>query len=139
MLEIPRIYLYFDTTSDDKPENRTTEKDQSREQEDKNIYCAICGFPLTTVNERFAMNGACEHTFTNPHGYVYTIICFRSAPGVLHAGEETEEFTWFKGYSWCYGLCRQCTSHLGWIYIAKNSNRFYGLIKERLSRESSLH
>lgn len=136
---VQKKVLYFDTAADHEQDDETKDKRQLNELEDKNIYCAICGYILTTINERFAMNGAHEHTFTNPHGYVYTITCFRNAPGVLCAGEETEEYTWFKGYSWCYGLCGQCTSHLGWVYSSKSSNKFYGLIKERLSRESSIH
>jgi len=139
MLKLPNFFLYFDTAAGDKPEDKTTEKSEHRELQDKNIYCAICGFILTTINDLFTMNGACEYTFTNPHGYIYTITCFKKAPGVLCAGEETEEYTWFKGYTWCYALCGQCTSHLGWVYSSKSSKKFYGLIKERLSRESSLH
>jgi hypothetical protein len=130
------FFLYFDTTSENEPVIKLKDKAEEGELQDKNIYCAICGLPLTTIDARFSIEGASEHTFTNPYGYVYTITCFKNAPGVMAAGDEIAEYTWFKGYTWCYALCKQCTSHLGWIYSSKTDTRFYGLIKERLSRTS---
>ncbi len=137
MIAVPRILLYFDTAAFKLPEDREENRELTEEPEDKNVYCAICGHVITSVTDRFTMNGACEHTFTNPHGFVYTITCFKYAPGAHTAGEETEEYTWFPGYAWSYALCGRCTSHLGWAFTKKNNNRFYGLIKDRISSNKS--
>jgi hypothetical protein len=134
MALMPRQLLYFDAASFKEPEGVIKSETEDKEIQDKNIYCAVCGFLLTTIDARFTIDGSSEHTFTNPHGYVYTINCFKDVPGVVCAGEATEEYTWFKGFSWRYAFCGQCTSHLGWMYSAKANTAFYGLIKERLSR-----
>jgi uncharacterized CHY-type Zn-finger protein len=137
MMRIPQRFYYFDTAAFKEPEDKAEERQDTGEFQDKNIYCAICGHVITSVGARFKMNGSCEHTFTNPHGYVYTITCFKNAPGTKNAGEETEEYTWFPGYAWSYALCGQCTSHLGWVFAKQRADIFYGLISERISGKKS--
>lgn len=110
-----------------------TPKDSPIEEEDKNIYCKICGNVLTTKDEQIKIQGSHEHTFTNPHGFVYHIACYKKVWGAKIMGEETEEFSWFRGYVWCYALCTRCRVHLGWRYRASKNDIFFGLIFDRLS------
>jgi len=110
--------------------NATTVK--QRDDEDKRLYCAHCGRPITDQNQRIPVQGGHEHTFTNPHGLVFRIGCFAAAPGCAQTGMLTEEWTWFRGYLWQVALCRGCGNHLGWRYRDYGGEGFYGLILPRL-------
>ena len=99
---------------------------------EKTIRCKQCGAPITSPDERMVLQGAHEHTFTNPHGIVFHIGCFRSASGCGYTGAPTEEFSWFRGFFWRLALCRQCLTHLGWLFTSSGSLRFHGLILDRL-------
>ena len=104
---------------------------------DAAIRCAACLQTVTSNRERCEILGASEHLYTNPHGFRFHIICYREAPGCLNTGEPTRQHTWFQGYDWCYALCGNCHTHLGWHYTADESGRFYGLIKDRLIESPS--
>jgi hypothetical protein len=95
------------------------------------LLCLACGHPITSLRERIAAEGAHQHTFTNPGGYVFRIGCFGRAPGCLQAGQPTLEHTWFPGYAWLYALCGGCRTHLGWVFRSGQS-AFFGLILDRL-------
>ena len=82
-----------------------------------------------------ALQGAREHTFTNPHGIVYRIELFREAVGCALEDEAIQAWTWFPGYAWQIGTCRGCRIHLGWGFRAVAGAApasFYGLIRDRL-------
>lgn len=96
------------------------------------ILCRQCGRVITDMSKQIVVNGAHRHTFANPEGIVYEIGCFISAPGCVYTGTPTDEFTWFKGFSWRVALCQICLTHLGWLYIGSAYYRFNGLILERL-------
>lgn len=106
------------------------------QEEDENLYCFICGQIITKTHNRISVEGAHKHTFTNPGGYFFEIGCFREAPGCEQAGEFTDFYSWFDGYTWCYAMCRSCRVHLGWVYRGEDS--FFGLVLDRLlsSKES---
>jgi len=108
----------------------------AEEREDEKLYCFICGRIITSTSSRIAVEGAHEHTFTNPGGYRFRIGCFREAPGCEQAGEFIQAYSWFDGYAWRYATCRSCRMHLGWIYRSRDS--FFGLVVDRLlsSRDS---
>jgi hypothetical protein len=113
---------------------------QEQAEEEGQLYCFLCGRPITRVEERIEVQGAHEHTFSNPAGYVFDIACFASASGCASAGEPTELYSWFDGYTWSYAVCGGCRAHLGWLYqgTVDPADRFFGLIRDRLvsSRES---
>jgi hypothetical protein len=96
------------------------------------IACRHCGHPITRPEEALAVDGTQRHTFANPHGIVFEIGCFRSAPGCAHAGAASDEFTWFSGYRWRVAACGQCLLHLGWRFEAGQGDLFHGLILDRL-------
>ena len=100
------------------------------ELDNNKLYCFLCSNVITSTSECISVEGSHEHIFTNPHGYRFYIGCFRNAPGCIQEGIDTDDFSWFSGYSWKYALCANCHQHLGWIY--HSSDQFYGLIFDRL-------
>ena len=82
------------------------------------------------------MNGAHEHTVFNPAGRIFTIGCFKEAPGADSIGPATDDFTWFKGYDWQIALCRGCNVHIGWQYTGAEAPAvFFGLILAMLTTQ----
>ena len=110
-------------------------EDESKEEEPdtgKYIICRQCHQVITSLDERIEMQGAHQHTFANPHGIVYHIGCFKSAAGCGYAGQPSDEFSWFTGYSWRVAVCGSCLLHLGWLFISPGSETFNGLILDHL-------
>ena len=95
------------------------------------IYCRACGGAVTARDQKIAVHGSHTHTFFNPAGVVFELGCFSAAPGCHSAGVASSEFTWFAGYVWRFTLCRQCNSHLGWVFEMADSS-FWGLILANL-------
>ena len=108
----------------------TTEKDEHESKDQKAILCKFCQLPITSSRERLEKDGKHQHTFFNPAGIVYEIGCFRRAPGCLAYGPPSNEFAWFKGYSWQVVYCRSCQQHLGWLFSGDDA--FFGLIANKL-------
>ncbi len=117
-----------------KHKQTTNTNDHEHDKEKKFLRCAACHSPVTQQENRIRINEQHEHVFANPHGYIYHIGCFDQAPGCLTAGEETEFFSWFPGYSWQIALCGQCLVHLGWAFRSQNAF-FFGLILEKLTEK----
>lgn len=108
------------------------ETEENEPDIDKYILCRQCRRIITTPTERIEMLGAHQHAFANPHGIVYQIGCFRSATGCGYTGQPTNEFSWFKGFSWRLAVCGSCLFHLGWLFISPGSESFNGLILDHL-------
>lgn len=98
------------------------------------IFCRSCGHPVTYPDQQIPVDDAFRHTFFNPEGIVFEIGCFRTAGGCIAIGRETDEFTWFPGFSWRICLCGRCHVHLGWQYRSRQKKFFFGLILDRLHR-----
>lgn len=98
-------------------------------QQQKTVRCRNCEHEITKPS--FAVQPH-EHTFRNPAGYSFHVLCYSDAPGAAEAGDATDEATWFPGHVWTFALCKQCHHHLGWWYTGKT--RFAGLIATRLIR-----
>ncbi len=98
------------------------------------IFCRNCRYPITRPAERIEVNAFHSHTFANPNGFVFEIGCFKQADGCAATGMQTDEFTWFKGYSWQVVICRKCHNHLGWRFQS-SEDYFYGLILTQLSEQ----
>jgi hypothetical protein len=96
--------------------------------DDDSLRCAVCGHRITSSSYRIEMNGAHEHTFVNPGGFVHHIGCFAAAPGCIHIGDTQEAFSWFPGWTWQIALCARCRAHLGWIFRCPPGAQFHGLI-----------
>ncbi len=105
-------------------------------REGRRVLCIVCGHRITHTGEGIRVQGSHRHTFANPHGYVFQIGCFRSAPGCRSASPETTDFSWFSDHAWRIQVCGNCSAHLGWGFRSKRYG-FYGLILERLAEEES--
>jgi hypothetical protein len=101
---------------------------------DEEVYllCRDCLHPVTRPADRISVQGRHAHTFANPHGLVFEIGCFQSAPGCGAVGPASGEFTWFPGHRWRVGLCAACLVHLGWVFLPEAGVGFFGLILDRL-------
>lgn len=109
--------------SEDSKTNNFTEK--------KKILCKECKSKITDSSFFISINNSHEHSFFNPHGYVFQIKCFSLAQGCIVTGEPSSEFTWFAGYKWQIAICALCFAHLGWKFQS-GSSTFYGLIKNNI-------
>ncbi len=131
-------HFFFRTPSDKRNGNNTKniflEKDQNEKDAFKKefILCRVCNHKITTHQETISVNGSHQHTFANPNGIVFDIGCYKTAPGCLHTGAFTEEFSWFRGYMWRVSICASCLAHLGWLFLSSNNDFFCGLILDRL-------
>lgn len=110
------------------------EADERAEEEEveRVIRCAECGGVLTRPKHRIAVGGRHDHVFTNPHGYVFHIACFREAEGAAGVGEESDEWAWFPGHVWQTAMCRGCMTHIGWAF-RQGASEFWGLIAAKLT------
>jgi hypothetical protein len=109
--------------------------DQPRPQPEKTVTCRGCGHTLTRSRWCLPVGGSPEHTFRNPAGYSFHVVCYSQAPGCLNAGVPSSEATWFAGYQWSFALCSACHAHVGWWYQgAREPSLFAGLIATRLVR-----
>ncbi|SDL10713.1 hypothetical protein SAMN05660337_2105 [Maridesulfovibrio ferrireducens] len=99
------------------------------------IICKECEHKLTKPTFAIQVNDSHEHSFFNPHGYVFQLRCFSNASGCLTEGPPSSEFTWFSGYSWQITFCGKCFSHLGWKFTS-DSNSFFGLIKDKIKNSA---
>jgi hypothetical protein len=100
-------------------------------EQDDTVRCRGCGHELTTRARAVEIGGAHDHTFRNPAGYSYQIVCFSDAPGCRADGALTTDATWFAGYAWNFASCGGCADHLGWWYVGASS--FVGLIATRIT------
>ncbi len=106
----------------------------TEETTDDAITCAGCGHLVTRGRWRLDLDGH-EHVYFNPAGVVFRVVLFRDAPGAADHGGPSDEFTWFKGYTWFLARCRGCGGHLGWRYAGSGEPPvFFGLIKGKLSQ-----
>lgn len=99
------------------------------------VCCSDCGHQITRVGDKTRIGGEFSHRFTNPHGFMFLLGCFSSAPGCGTTGFPTEEFSWFPGYAWRFAYCGGCGVHLGWEYLRGESRSFFGLILDRLTEK----
>jgi hypothetical protein len=104
-------------------------EDKAEFEPEKSVLCRNCSHAITSPSLAIEPH---EHTFRNPAGFSFHVVCYSDAPGAADAGEPTTEATWFPGYAWTFAICRQCHDHLGWWYTGPD--RFAGLIATRLIR-----
>ena len=112
------------------------ENNQIEEKQPSHLCCSACGHIITNKVYAIDIDQHHIHTFNNPANIQYTIRCFSQAQGCLEVGHPAIEHTWFTGYKWQVACCLNCQVHLGWLFRA--TDKFYGLIKERLIDTSEL-
>jgi len=114
------------------PEATVEDETKEKTSEEEYILCRQCLQIITSPSERIIVQGSHAHTFSNPHGIVYNIGCFRSVRGCGYIGPAIDEFTWFRGFSWRISVCSMCLTHLGWLFESRGNESFNGLILDRL-------
>jgi len=95
------------------------------------LFCANCGYAITTESEKIEVQGSHQHVCTNPEQITFRIGCFSHAAGCRQIGPVTAEHSWFAGHRWQVSLCHRCGIHLGWRFTGTGA-AFYGLILMRL-------
>jgi hypothetical protein len=110
----------------------TTEKQVTQSEEGKAVVCRECGYTITVAEAVIPIAGSHTHTFFNPAGIVFEIICVSRAPGCAVFGAAGTEFSWFSGFTWRVALCGNCRTHLGWCFESGDFS-FFGLILKKLS------
>ncbi len=108
---------------------------QTQEQEEPVITCRSCNVVVTKPEFQIEIDQRFSHTFANPSGHVFEIGCFSKAVGCVRGSAPSDEFSWFSGYVWTVGVCRNCQAQLGWVFSsAKDAapNLFFGLILDQL-------
>lgn len=104
-------------------------EDATDVQAQKKVLCKSCEHEITSPSLAIQPH---EHTFRNPAGYSFHVLCYSDAPGAANVGDASTEASWFANYAWTFAICAQCHNHLGWWYEGKD--RFAGLIATRLIR-----
>ena len=125
-------FFFFDKYGEEKRERLTGIKVEDAPEEERRLFCASCRNLITSQDDRISVQGGQEHTFTNPHGFVFHIGCFRDTRGCAHIGDRMSAWSWFRGFTWRVALCGDCNTHLGWLFEASDQ-RFHGLILSRLT------
>ena len=98
-------------------------------EEEKTVRCMHCESDITKPTLAIEPH---EHTFKNPAGHWFNVVCYSDAPGAANVGEPTTEASWFSGYAWSFAICIECKTHLGWWF--NGPDIFAGLIASRLIR-----
>ena len=128
----PELFLLFDKKQPEKhgrPDSSPADEWDTKQE--RAILCRSCRSEVTSLNREISIHGKHMHTFFNPAGIVYEILCFSKASGCVTHGKPTDEFTWFPGYTWEYSLCASCLDHLGWFFNSSGDS-FFGLINGKL-------
>lgn len=114
------------------------EQNKEERAEERWLLCKFCRQKITSADKAIQINYRHCHTYSNPAGTRFRIGCFSTASGCQHQSPPTEEFTWFKGFSWQVALCANCLTQMGWYYQAATAASFYGLILDYLIESGSL-
>lgn len=74
---------------------------------------------MLTDAAALAIDGATDHTRTNPAGEQFALRCYATADGAAPGGPATDEHTWFSGHTWRRLFCKQCSTHVGWQFRSR--------------------
>jgi hypothetical protein len=109
---------------------RSTRQSDHDADDERVVRCGVCEREVARLGDRVRVGDGQLHTFVNPQGQVFELVCFARADGAVAVGEATLEFTWFPGHAWSYARCRGCAAQLGWFY--EGASRFWGLVRTAL-------
>jgi len=101
------------------------------EQPATRLLCRRCATELAQPAETITIDGAVDHTCSNPAGFTYAIRCYRAAHLITNDAP-CEAHSWFTGYAWQIGSCPGCGAHLGWRSRGPERPAFVGLIRARV-------
>ncbi|MEZ5559432.1 MAG: cereblon family protein [Pseudomonadales bacterium] len=98
------------------------------------VFCGICSHVIGRRSDAIEVNGSHSHQCVNPYGIRFDVTCYAEALGCTISGQPSAADTWFAGFRWRLATCGDCGAHLGW-YFDRNSEYFYGLIRDRIQHE----
>ena len=101
------------------------------EKVERAVRCGRCDHALTSEREKIEVAGRHAHTFMNPSGVIFHIVCYREVPGATIEGPHEKETSWFPDTAWQYANCERCRGQIGWAYVnLEGGERFFGLIED---------
>lgn len=111
-----------------KPGSESTTRDE--EDPERAVHCRLCAAEVARLGDRRRLGPSAVHTFVNPQGQVFELVCFSAAAGATAVGPASLEFTWFPDHAWRLALCRSCGVQLGWHF--DGPAQFWGLDRKRI-------
>ena len=57
-----------------------------------------------------------QSAYVNPSGFVFETLTVYKAKNILFFGTPNPEYSWFPGYAWTSGSCRNCHHQMGWKF-----------------------
>lgn len=98
------------------------------------LRCKECTELIAERKDIFSMSlEGPQGMYVNPSGYVHETITVYRSTGLSLIGRPLTEHSWFPGYAWIIAQCRQCSSHMGWKFVATDKNlkpeKFWGLCR----------
>ena len=118
------------------PDFEVEHEKKIKNNEASSILCRSCNNVITDKSSKIQIDGSFAHTFANPHGIIFRIGCFNSAPGVIFSKQESGQFSWFSDFVWSVCACSFCATHLGWRF-RKEEKVFFGLVLATLVEKDS--
>ena len=101
------------------------------DQTERGVHCRVCERIVARTSDRVVIAAGDLHTFVNPQGQVFELVCYAQADGAAAVGEPTLAYTWFPDHAWRVALCRSCMAQLGWRFDGPSS--FWGLNRAALA------
>lgn len=105
--------------------------DDAEDKKERIVACRGCNNKIAGIADKISFDDHHIHTFANPSGILFEIGIYGEAGGLVMEGAFSDEFTWFKGYSWRIALCSFCLIHMGWMFQNRD-NSFFGIISDRI-------
>jgi hypothetical protein len=114
---------------------------RDNDKEEPKLYlCSRCGAVITHSEALIPLNGAQDHSFTNPAGVRCNFMTFSHCDNVIVHEELFFQHSWFPGYGWRFLLCGACFQHLGWKYdavlTAVRPETFFGVLIDAIETGS---
>lgn len=125
------------TEPDERHEQTPDESELALDDEDEAVVCAFCGHVVARLADRRHVDGRHTHSFRNPAGFRFVIVCFAEAAGCATVGPAIHEHTWFAGFAWRVAVCGACGEHLGWRFEGEGQMHFFGLVRDHIATRPS--
>ncbi|XP_059178697.1 protein cereblon-like isoform X2 [Physella acuta] len=106
------------------------------------LCCHSCHEKIASKNDVFGMSQEGPlGSYVNPGGYVHEMFTVTAVQNLNTSGRSSTEFSWFPGYAWTIINCKQCYSHMGWMFTATEKSlsprKFWGLCRSSIKTNFS--
>mmetsp|Transcript_19944 Transcript_19944/g.56224 ORF Transcript_19944/g.56224 Transcript_19944/m.56224 type:complete len:219 (+) Transcript_19944:61-717(+) len=114
------------------PLRALAEQSDAEEEVEESFLCGACGIEMVSM-----AHWQGSKVQPNPQGMPFYIAKFSSVEGAEVAGAAHTEDSFFPGWTWRMCLCRDCGTHVGWMYERGEEGPFWGLMMHRLEKSRS--